>query len=311
VTKKIIITGAAGLVGQNLVTRMKDRTDVDLVCIDKHPENCAIFRGLHPDVTLIEADLAQPGDWMDAFAGAACVVINHAQIGALTETPFQANNVDATARVLDAMKAHQIRYAVHISSSVVNSMADDFYTRSKTAQEKMVLDSGIECVVLRPTLMYGWFDRKHLGWLSRFMQSSPVFPIPGHGRYIRQPLYAGDFCAIIEACIDTPRPGQIFDISGREKIFYKDLIRMLKSASGGRARVVHIPYRLFWVLIKTYGLIFKDPPFTTTQLEALVIPEEFDIIDWPDIFGVAATPTEQALTETFQHPTYSKVVLQF
>lgn len=290
---------------------MKARNDIELLCIDKHPQNCAIFRDLHPEVTLIEADLAQPGDWASAFAGADCVVINHAQIGALTETPFQANNVQATAHVLDAMKAHNIGYAVHISSSVVNSAADDFYTRSKTEQEQMVRDSGIDAVVLRPTLMYGWFDRKHLGWLSRFMQSSPVFPIPGRGRYIRQPLYAGDFCAIIEACIDTPRPGETFDISGREKIYYDDLIRMLKYASNGRAWIVYIPYTLFWIMIKAYGMVFKDPPFTTTQLEALVIPEEFDIIDWPGLFGVQATPTGQALEETFQHPKYSKVVLEF
>ena len=56
--------------------------------------------------------------------------------------------------------------------------------------------------MLRPTLMFGWFDRKHLGWLARFMQRAPVFPIPGHGRYLRQPLYAGDFCDIIMACIE-------------------------------------------------------------------------------------------------------------
>jgi hypothetical protein len=46
--------------------------------------------------------------------------------------------------------------------------------------------------------MFGWFDRKHLGWLSRFMKKVPVFPIPGHGRYMRQPLYGGrDFANII------------------------------------------------------------------------------------------------------------------
>jgi len=40
-------------------------------------------------------------------------------------------------------------------------------------------------VVLRPTLMFGWFDRKHVGWLKRFMERMPVFPIPGDGRMWR------------------------------------------------------------------------------------------------------------------------------
>ena len=34
-----------------------------------------------------------------------------------------------------------------------------------------ISETGIPCVVLRPTLMFGWFDRKHLGWLSRFMSA--------------------------------------------------------------------------------------------------------------------------------------------
>jgi len=309
--KRVLITGAAGLVGQNLVARLKSRDDLDLICIDKHPENCAIFRKLNPDVTLIEADLAVEGDWTKALEGIDVVVMNHAQIGALTEDPFIANNLTATEQVLKASKASNVPYIVHISSSVVRSMADDFYTRSKTAQEKMVLESGIDAVVLRPTLMFGWFDRKHLGWLSRFMKRVPVFPIPNWGRYIRQPLYAGDFCAVITSCIDTKRTGDVYDISGQEKVFYVDLIKLLKRASGGKAVILPIPYHLFWILLKVYGLFSSNPPFTTSQLEALVIPEEFPVIDWSEIFSVQATPLETAFNETYKHPEYSKVVLEF
>ena len=76
-------------------------------------------------------------------------------------------------------------------------MAVDDYTETKKAQEALVAASGIKQVVLRPTLMFGWFDRKHVGWLGRFMQRVPVFPVPGDGKFLRQPLYAGDFADII------------------------------------------------------------------------------------------------------------------
>ena len=58
---KIVVTGAAGLVGQNLVPRLKRRGFDDIVAIDKHPANTAILRKLHPDITVIEADLAGRG----------------------------------------------------------------------------------------------------------------------------------------------------------------------------------------------------------------------------------------------------------
>jgi nucleoside-diphosphate-sugar epimerase len=166
-------------------------------------------------------------------------------------------------------------------------------------------------VVLRPTLMFGWFDRKHVGWLARFMQRTPIFPIPGRGRYLRQPLYAGDLCDIVISCIERPPQDAVHNISGHEKIDYIDLMRAVKQACGARAAIVPIPYRLFWALLWIYGLLDTDPPFTTRQLEALVTPDIFETIDWPAIFGVRATPLRDALEQTFRHPEYAKIVLEF
>ena len=308
---RIVVTGAAGLIGQNLITRLKNRPGLQIVGIDKHKANVATLTRLHPTVQVIEADLAKPGDWEHAFEKCATLVLNHAQIGALEEQPFIDNNITATKNVLAAATKAGLPYIVHISSSVVNSMANDFYTESKKAQEKLVLESGIPTCVLRPTLMYGWFDRKHLGWLARFMQKMPIFPIPGSGKYIRQPLYAGDFCNVIISAIDGPRPQEIHDISGREKIFYIDLIRAVRKAVGAKAVIVKIPYSAFWMLLSIYAFVDRDPPFTTKQLKALVTPDEFDIIDWPGSFDVQAHSLEAALEETFQHPIYSKVALEF
>ena len=308
--RKIVITGAAGLVGQNLVARLKSRPDLDLVGIDKHAENVKLFRKVHPTVTLIEADLSKPGTWSECFAGADTVVVNQAQIGGLFAQEFEDNNVEATRHILSAMQTHAVPYCVGISSSVVNSSADDFYTRSKTAQELLFDACPIPHVTLRPTLMFGWFDRKHLGWLRRFMDRTPVFPVPGDGQFTRQPLYVGDLVSIIVASIEQRKTGT-YDISGREQISYGDLIAMIHGIVKPRARIVHIPYKMFWAMLWAYARIDKNPPFTTGQLEALVIPETFPVIDWPAEFGVTATPLRRALTETYCDPALSGITLSF
>jgi len=206
---KIVLTGAAGLVGQNLIVELKAQGYTRLVAIDKHAHNLGILRQLHPDVEAIDADLAEPGIWERTFDGAACVVQLHAQITGKHSAPFVRNNIEATRRVLDVVRACNVPYLVHISSSVVNSVANDDYTNTKKAQEKLVVDSGIRHSILRPTLMFGWFDPKHLGWLSRFMAKTPIFPIPGDGRYMRQPLYERDFCRCIAQCIAREPDGAV------------------------------------------------------------------------------------------------------
>ncbi|MCR4538244.1 NAD-dependent epimerase/dehydratase family protein [Pseudomonas sp. 18.1.10] len=309
--KKIILPGGAGLVGQNLVARFKAKGYTDIVVLDKHRANLQVLKQVQPDITVEYADLAEPGEWQRHFVGADVVVMLQAQIGGLDYQDFVRNNVDATALILDAIKLNDVPCLVHISSSVVESMADDFYTRTKKDQEKMVLESGVPCPILRPTLMFGWFDRKHLGWLSRFMKKVPVFPIPGHGRYMRQPLYVGDFSNVIISCIENNIKDGIYNISGHEKIDYIDMIRVIKTAIRAKTPIVRIPYALFYGLIWTWALFDKNPPFTTQQLAALSTKDEFEVIDWPGIFGVPYTPFAEAVDETFNDPTYGKVVLEF
>ena len=175
---KIVLPGAAGLVGQNLIVFLKKAGYTNLVAIDKHKYNTEMLARLHPDITVIEADLAEEGEWQNSLQDAKIIIMLQAQIGGLTIEPFIRNNITSTEKVLDSAKKYNVPYIVHISSSVLESEADDFYTQTKETQEKLVIDSGIHYCILRPTLMFGWFDRKHLGWLSRFMAKIPVFPIP-------------------------------------------------------------------------------------------------------------------------------------
>jgi nucleoside-diphosphate-sugar epimerase len=175
----------------------------------------------------------------------------------------------------------------------------------------MVLESGIPCPVLRPTLMFGWFDRKHLGWLSRFMKKVPIFPIPGHGRYLRQPMYVGDFANIIISCIENRIYDGIYNISGHEKVDYIDMIYEIKRATRARAIILPIPFPLFYSLLWIWSLFDKNPPFTTQQLTAMSASDEFEVIDWPGIFGVPQTPFKVAVHQTFNDPRFGGLVLEF
>ena len=213
-SRKIVITGAAGLVGQNLIPKLKTAyPGGQIVAIDKHPTNIAVLRQLHPELRVIEADLAEPGAWQQELEGCTHLVLLHAQIGGIYPAEYVRNNITASERLIETALRYRIPYLVNVSSSVVNSMAVDNYTETKKAQEALTLASGIPQVVLRPTLMFGWFDRKHVGWLARFMQRVPVFPIPGNGRYLRQPLFAGDFSDIVASALETGITGT-YDITG-------------------------------------------------------------------------------------------------
>lgn len=311
---KVFLPGGAGLVGLNLIALLQSsHPDWELVVVDKKREAVAIARKLFPTVIFLQEDLtnADGQQWPEAIKGCAACVMLQAEIGSTDPSQFERNNVRSTDVVLEQLRLAGTQRLVHVSSSVVNSVATDLYTQTKRSQEQLVLQQWPNAVVLRPTLMFGWFDRKHLGWLARFMQKLPLFPIPGSGRFIRQPLYVGDFCLLIQRCLEDSGLQGTYDITGFEKVSYLSLMRQLRQAVNSRTWIIHLPIPLFGLLLQLWALISRQPAFTRSQLKALTAGDEFDVIDWPAIFSVTPTPLAEALRVTHRDPRFSQVEMPF
>jgi nucleoside-diphosphate-sugar epimerase len=306
---RILVTGAAGLVGQNLVLMLRQRGYDDIVAVDKHAGNLQVLRRLVPEARIRVADLAEPGEWEALFDPQTVVVVLHAQITAKYPAEFVRNNVEATRRVLEAIERRGAAFVVHVSSSVVNSVANDQYTNTKKTQETLVRESAVPHCVLRPTLMFGWFDPKHFGWISRFMEKTPVFPIPGDGRYMRQPLYIRDFCRALLWAIENRPAGKVYDVVGAERIDYIEVIRAIKRVKRLKTLIVHVPVRLFRLMLRSYALFSRKPPFTADQLDALCAGDDFKGVDTEQAFGFRQTPFEDALRESYCDPRYSHVLV--
>jgi hypothetical protein len=103
----------------------------------------------------------------------------------------------------------------------------------------------------------------------------------------------------------------VFNISGREQVMYIDIISEIKRSTKSSTQIVKIPPGIFRLLLAAWALADKNPPFTVAQLDALMAGDEFEVIDWPRMFGVTATPFATAIDETFNHAVYSKVALEF
>jgi nucleoside-diphosphate-sugar epimerase len=142
------------------------------------------------------------------------------------------------------------------------------------------------------------------------MAKTPIFPIPGDGRYMRQPLYERDFCRCIIKCIEREPDAAVYDVCGDTRIDYINIIRTIKRAKGLHTWIVNIPYSLFYALLKVYAVFSGKPPFTADQLKALSAGDEFHGIDTRAVFGVQQTPFEEAIRESYCDPRYSPIVLE-
>jgi len=83
-------------------------------------------------------------------------------------------------------------------------------------------------------------------------------------------------------------------------------MRLLRSVA-----IVPIPYCLFWWLLRSYALIDNDLSVYYKTIESLVTPDEFEIIDWPGIFGISAIPLATTLRDRFRSSPPSSIALEF
>ena len=307
--KRVVVTGGAGLVGLNLAARLEARRDLDVVFIDKHHRNLMLLGSLFPRFRVVHGDLANNGAWQSEIRKGDVVVVLHAQVTSKRFGAFERNNILATERLVQAAKDSSASFLIHLSSSVLNSRVEDDYVRTKRRQEDIIRASGIDHCVLRPTLMYGWFDPKHLGWLARFMARSPVFPIPGNGRFVRQPLYVQDVCRIVEWCVDNRPDGQIYDLTGPDHITYLSMIRAIRDTQGLNRPIVRLPMSLFRVLLSAYARISRNPPFTKDQLDSLAAGDDFYGVDMTALFGIHPTAFLSGIHQTLTDGRFGAVVV--
>lgn len=172
-----------------------------------------------------------------------------------------------SAVLVAAAREAGVRRIVHVS--VVNAAPDGPtpYVRAKAALEAIVRSSGLEWVIVRPTLTYGPGDIliNNLAWAFRRL---PVYGLPGLGRYIVQPVHVDDVARICAeaAAMD---PGQTIDAAGPDILRYRDLVSMVREVIGSRSIVVPMPPALVLVAARVLGFVVRDVVLTRDEVREL------------------------------------------
>lgn len=176
--------------------------------------------------------------------------------------------VAGTLRLIDAARRAGVRRLVHVSVVNASETAPTPYFRAKARLEGHVRESGLSHAIVRPTLTYGPGDIlvNNLCWVLRRL---PVFGVPGDGQYRLQPVHVDDVAAIaVEAGRQTT--DLTTDAAGPDTLVFDDFVRLLGSAVGRRALLVHLPPELAWAASRMLGLLVRDVMLTRTEIVELM-----------------------------------------
>ncbi len=201
---RMLITGATGFLGMELLVRYLERSDREIVALIRAPSDDAAQERMddvlanlfgpdaarhRPRVTALRGDLTAPGLGLsparyEELAGSVTLIV-HGAASVSFDLPLaeaRAINVEGTRRVLElASRAPRLEHLAHISTAYVAGthagafaerdfdLGQEFrnsYEQSKFEAERLVrAQPGIPFSILRPSIVVG--DRRS-GWTSAF-----------------------------------------------------------------------------------------------------------------------------------------------
>jgi nucleoside-diphosphate-sugar epimerase len=293
----IVILGGSGFFGRNLVRVMAEEgVSLEKVTVIDKDSNWMEYIRRWPVKTIV-AELSEHSDWEHELMDADIVVNCTAQISSMNSQDFVRNNVQSARVLVEALKKEKSKAKIiHISSAAVLSVRKDDYANTKKEQEEIIVNSGFRVFSIRPSLMYGPTDTKNIGYLINFARKIPLFPIPGSGKFVRQPIYIDDVCRIVIGVMRKfPAKNEVISVNGNKQLYYRDMIKSVLRQLGGLRFRVFLPVWLFKFLMVSFQTVTRNKQFTTDQVDSLTSGDVFPDYPWWDEFHIKPTEFEEGV----------------
>jgi len=244
---KVLVTGASGFLGTAVCGALRAR---------EHAVTALVRRpGSAPDgVDEVKGDLADGEGLRTALRAARPEAVVHlaAEIASQrSEAKIREVNVHGTARLLEACgEADSPRFL--FASTVVTGDAEGAlltedtelpvetpYGRSKQEGERLLRESGLPAVVIRPGHVYGpggWYEQEFV----RRLRQPGRFAVVGAGENWWDVVHADDVADAFAVALEKAPPGSLYHVADDAPISLRDFVGLTAEELGvGAPR--HIP----------------------------------------------------------------------
>jgi nucleoside-diphosphate-sugar epimerase len=258
----ILITGASGFIGAQIVTELM-AAGHNITCCAR---NTSFLKNLFPNATIISCDFIKDTSaeaWIPRLKDIDIVVNCVGILYHPNQNITWAVHYDTPRALFAACVQAGIKKIIQISALGVDKSSVP-YAKSKKAADDYLLTLPISAFILRPSLVYG--ARSYGGTsLFRGLASLPgIIPVPGKGNQEFQPIHIQDLAKSIVNLIEKPLDqSMILNAVGPEKITLKEVLIKLRAWLGfSKAKLLFVPLQF----IKIGSLLGSLIPYSAMNM---------------------------------------------
>ena len=249
--ERILIVGATGFIGKNLVPRLaRDRR---ISVLARPTSDTSLFRQ-NPKIEILYGDL-DTGQGLGAAMENIDLVIHCAgRTMARTYAEFHRTNTIGTSRLVQEMKRSGVRKVLYLSSHAACGPGRDsapaagtdaerpvsFYGHTKRLAEASIMRSGLRYTIVRPVAVYGPHDREILTYVR--LLNRGICPVIGSGAKYVNVIYVKDLVEMIVRIVDMDLfAGQIYFANDGKCYSFDALLDTIARALGKGNVKVRVP----------------------------------------------------------------------
>jgi nucleoside-diphosphate-sugar epimerase len=248
----VLITGATGFIGQHLLDELAgDDLQITVVSRQENPK----FWCANKNFRIVRADISDKQALKETFTNIDVVVNLAAELKKTKD--FEVTNIQGTRTLAELALENHLKKIVHLSSvgvvgmqySLTPVMVDEDtacnpqneYERTKLEAEKIIINSKVPFVILRPTNVFGDHHPKQalLGFLQR-IKASNTFPMSKEA--IVNYVYSKDVAHAIRFALQNNISNRVINVG--ESMFLKNFIELAAKELSVGCKMQNIPLSL-------------------------------------------------------------------
>lgn len=269
----ILVTGAAGFLGNNVVRRLAEQGKPVRAMVRNVDKAQKRLADVKDKIEIVQGDVADREGLKTLMRDVSTVI--HLVAIALEKggQTYEAVNYQGTVNVVDAAKAAVVPRFIYMSQNGADPNHFSRFLRSKGRAQEYVASSGLQWTALRPSVIFGTQD-EFFNSIARMVRLTPlVFPNIGGGTAQFQPVSVHDVAEATVRCVDNDDTiGKAFPLGGPEVLTLKEIEQRILKAMGTNRILIPGPTWLLKPAVFVMEKVLPGSPVSTTLLELLKVP---------------------------------------